>query len=282
MRPIWSGSLSFGLVNIPVRVYSAAEDHELDFHMLHKKDLSPVRYARVCKADGQEIPYNEIVKGYEYQKGEYVVVDEEDFKNANPKKTKTLEIQNFTHLVEIDPMYFERPYYLEPDKGASKGYALLREALKKGKKVAVVNFVFHNKEHIGAITTSGKALVLIQLRYHSNLRKADELNLPAQEKLSSKEVNTALDLVEKLTEKFQPEKYKDTYSDELHDAITAKLKGKKPAKKGKTPTKYTPAADLMQLLQESLKTSITKQKFTSEHLRSPSLKKGGSKKKKSK
>src|SRR5262249_10175282 len=140
MRALWSGSLSFGLINIPVRIYSATEARALDFDMLHKKDLSPIRFARICKAEEKEVPWQEIVKGYEYQEGEYVVLDEEDFKRASVKKTKTIEIIDFVEEIEIDPVYYEKPYYLEPGKGADKAYVLLRESLKKSKKVAIARF----------------------------------------------------------------------------------------------------------------------------------------------
>src|SRR5215211_1486354 len=143
MRALWTGSLSFGLINIPMKLYSATQEHGLNFDMLHKKDLSPIRYARICKADGKEIPYKDIVKGYEYQKGDYVVLVEEDFKRANIKKTKSIEMIEFTKESEINPLYYEKPYYLEPDKGADKAYVLLREALLKSKKVGIAKFVLH-------------------------------------------------------------------------------------------------------------------------------------------
>lgn len=280
MRALWSGTISFGLVNIPIRVYSASEEKELSFHMLHKKDLSPVRFAKMCKRDGEEVPYNEIVKGYEYQKGEYVVVEEEDFVKANPKKTKTIEIQNFTLLDEVDTIYFSKPYYLEPDKGGSKAYKLLREALKRSKKVAVTEFVFHNKQHFGIVKAEGEVLVLYQLRYPSEIRSPDSLSLPKEEKVSDKEIKIALDLVEKQTETFNPKKYKDTYTEELQQVIDAKVKGKKPARKSKAP-QATVSSDLMHLLQQSLTKSLNK-KTPREEMRVPSTKKKSQIRRKSK
>src|SRR5436853_5303039 len=136
MRALWTGALSFGLINISMKLYSATREHEgISFDMLHKKDLSPIRYARICKSDGQEVPYEDIVKGYQYQKGDYVVLSEEDFKRADVKKTKTIEIVDFVDESEIDPIYYDKPYYLEPGKGADKAYVLFRESLKKSKKV---------------------------------------------------------------------------------------------------------------------------------------------------
>jgi DNA end-binding protein Ku len=156
MRAIWSGALSFGLVNIPVKLYSATAGMGLDLTMLHKKDISPIRYARICRADGKEIPYEDIVKGYEYQKGDYVILTDEDFKKASVEKTKAIEIESFVKESEIDPIYFEKPYYLEPEKGAQKAYALLRESLKKSKKIGLAKFVLRNREHLAAIRPKAK------------------------------------------------------------------------------------------------------------------------------
>src|SRR4051812_45551132 len=150
MRAMWSGTISFGLVNIPVQLYSAVQEEELSFHMLHKKDLSPIRFARVCREDGHEVPWEEIVKGYEVSKGNYVVMTEEDFKKVAVKRSNTIEILKFSDEKDIQPAYFERPYYLEPDKGADKAYALLSEALDKSKKVGIAKVVFRNKEHLAA------------------------------------------------------------------------------------------------------------------------------------
>lgn len=192
MRAIWRGSLSFGLINIPVRLYSATQEHALTFDLLHKKDLSPIRYARICKADGKEIPYEDIVKGYEYQKGDYVVLVDEDFKRANVKKTKSIEMIEFTQESEVNPLYYEKPYYLEPDKGADKAYALLREALVKSKKVGIAKFVLHNREHLALIKPYGKLLILNQLRYADEIRQYHELHLPSKEVASSREIGMAL------------------------------------------------------------------------------------------
>ncbi|MBW3538502.1 Ku protein [Candidatus Parcubacteria bacterium] len=251
MRAIWTGSLSFGLVNIPVRLYSGAESGSgLDLNMLHKQDLSPIRYAKICRADGKEVAYEDIVKGYEYQKGDYVVLTDEDFKRANAKKTKTIEISEFTGEDEIDIRYFEKPYYLEPDKGAEKPYALLREALNRSKKVAIAKFVLRNREHIAAIKPVGKALVLNQMRFTSEIREPSGLKLP-DEAVAGKEVDMALALIEQLTEPFIPEDFHDTYTEELEKVVRAKAKGKQPAAKGQEP-ENTQVKDLMAALKASL------------------------------
>lgn len=253
MRSIWSGSLSFGLINIPVQLYSATQEHALEFDMLHKKDLSPIRYMRVCKEDGQEVPYKDIVKGYEYQKGEYVVVTEEDFKHADVKKTTTIDIKDFVFEDEIDMIYFEKPYYLEPGKGSDKAYALLRDALKKSEKVGVVTFVLRNREHLGIIKPYKDAIVLNQLRFESEIREMEGLKLPKEGTATKKEVDTAMKLIDQLTEKFVAKAYKDTYIDDLKAIIDKKIKGISPKKKTeKGVAKPSKVHDIMSLLKASL------------------------------
>ena len=255
MRAIWTGALSFGLVNIPVRLYSASEERGgLDLDMLHKKDLSPIRYARICKADGKEVPWEDIVKGYEYEKGDYVILTDEDFKKANVKKTKTIDIVDFAKEGDIDPIYYEKPYYLEPEKGAFKAYALLREAIKRSKKVGVAKFVIRNREHIGAIRVVGKALVLEQMRYKEDLREPEGLNLPAKDEGASKrEIEMALNLIDQLTAGFDPKKFKDTYTEDLKEVIEQKAKGKRPKAKNVKKTAPTRTEhDIMAMLKKSL------------------------------
>lgn len=252
MRPMWSGALSFGLINIPIKVLSATQEHPLSFDMLHNKDLSPIRFARICKEDGKEIPYEDIVKGYEYQKGEYVVISEEDFKQVNPKRVKTIDIQEFTNEDEVDPIYFEKPYYLEPDKGAAKAYNLLCEALTQSKKVGIAKFIFRNKEHLGLIKPLKNVLILFQLRFATEVRAMKDLDIPETES-NKKEVEMAIKLIEQLSSPFQPENYKDTYTEELLEIIDQKVKGIKPKKKGKEPQAPSKVHDIMSLLKASLK-----------------------------
>ncbi len=251
MRPIWTGALSFGLVNIPVRLYSATAGTTLNLDMLHKKDLQPIRYARVCRSDGKEVPYADIVKGYEYRDGDYVVLTEEDIKKAYARRTKMIEIIDFTKENQIDPIYYEKPYYLEPEKGAEKAYGLLYEALKRSKKVGVAKFVLRNKEHLAVIRPFGKAVVVEQLRFDEELRKPDELNLPKTTAVKGREIQMALALIEQLTAPFKPKDYKDTYQHELKKVIAAKAKGK-PIKKHEKEPEVTEVADIMKLLKESL------------------------------
>lgn len=253
MKAIWKGALSFGLVNIPVNVYPASEAHSLEFHMLHAKDLSPIRFARICKECGKEVEFKDIVKGYEYEKGEYIVIDEGDFKAAQSKKSDTIEIEYFTNLDQIHPVYFEKPYFLEPSKKALKAYQLLFEALKKSKKIAIANFVFRNRGHFGAILSSNEGLILLQMRYPDSLRESEELVLPAM-KHSEKELKLAMGLIEQLSQDFAPDKQHDRYNEDLLEVIEQKAKGKKRKVAKSKPSKEAPIVrDLMALLQESMK-----------------------------
>lgn len=254
MKSIWKGSLAFGLVNIPINVYPASEEHTLEFHMLHKKDLSPIRFARICRADNQEVPYSEIVKGFEYEKDEYVVIEEEDFKRADAKKTSTIEIQHFTDIHQIDPIYFEKPYFLEPDKKSGKAYRLLREALVKSKKVAIANFVFRHREHIGAILPCPEGLQLIQMRYHAEIRPFDMAM--TKEKISAEELKIAISLIDQLSKPFEPEKFHDTYVESLMAVIHQKVHGKKRRRAPKKAEISYEARDVMHLLQESMKKAV--------------------------
>lgn len=251
MRAIWSGSISFGLINVPVKLYSASEEHEISFHLLHKTDLSPIRYARICKAEEKEIPYEDVVKGYEYEKGEYVVFEEKDFENVSVKKTGAIDIIIFTKNEWIDSIYFEKPYYLEPDKGAAKPYALLREVLKSSKTVAVVKYIFRNKEHLGIVKPYKEALILEQMRFASEIRQMEDLKLPERNLVNKKELDMALQLVDKLTGEFNPKDYKDEYTHELQQAIEDKLHGISKGKKGKV-VRTSKIHDLTELLEQSL------------------------------
>lgn len=256
MRPIWTGSVSFGLVNIPVNMFSGSNPRKgIDLDMLHKEDHSPIRYARICRKDGEEVPWENIVKGYEYQDGDYIVLTKKDLEAADVKKTKTIDIEQFVAETEIDVRYFEKPYYLEPVKGGEKAYALLREALERSAKVALATWVFHEREHLGIIKPVGKALVLDQMRFPSDLRNGADLNLPSDKIITDKEVEVALALIQQQTKHFIAEDYHDTYTEELEDLIEQKVKGHKPKAKHEKQGKTTEAKDLMASLKASLKKS---------------------------
>jgi DNA end-binding protein Ku len=253
MRPIWTGSISFGLVNIPVRMFSAVNPREgIDLDMLHKEDHAPIRYARICRKDGEEIPWNDIVKGYEYRDGDYVVLTQKELDSIDIEKSKTIDIQQFVDETDIDIRYFEKPYYLEAVKGGEKAYALLRAALQGSKKLAVTTFVIHQREHVGVIKPLGRALILNQMRYPADLRNPSELNLPTNKNVTEKEIEMALKLVKQETKPFIAEDLHDTYTEELEEMIKAKTKGKKITAPKKSPEKAT-TKDLMSALKASLK-----------------------------
>lgn len=254
MRPIWNGSISFGLVNIPVRLYSGSNARQgIDLDMLHKDDHAPIRFARICRKDGEEIAWNDIVKGYEYRNGDYVVLTKKELEEIDAKRTQTIDVQQFVDEKDIDIRFFEKPYYLEVVKGGEKAYALLRSALEKSGKLALAKFVLHEREHIAVIKPVGRALVLEQMRFMSDLREPGELYLPTDKDVSEKEVEMALKLVKQETKPFIAEDFKDTYTDELEELIKDKTKGKKPSKTKLKAPKETAAEDLMSALKASLR-----------------------------
>jgi len=260
MRPLWSGSISFGLVNIPVKLYSASEERALKFNLLDKNTLSPISYKKVIKGTGTEVKQSDIVKGYACGKEKYVVLTPEDFKRANPKKTELLDIVSFADAEEIDSKLFDKPYFIEPAKKAEKPYALLRDALAKSGKIGIAKYVFHDKEHIGAIRPEGKILMLIQMRYADELRKPEGLSTPGSSGYTKKELDLALSLIDSLDEKFDVNDYQDTYADELRKVIRQKAKGdlkeiKAPKESTAQPSNVT---DILDLLKKSLEESGVK------------------------
>lgn len=262
MRSIWSGSISFGLINIPIKIYSASEEQTLNFRMLDKHGKCPISYARVCKNTNQEISYKDIVKGYEYQKGDYVILTDEDFRKVAPKKTKTIDIVSFVEEDEVSGAYIKKPYFLEPDKKAEKAYVLLREALKRSKKVGIAKWVLRNKEHIAMVRPEGRALMLIQMRYATELRSPDDLELPAKGDYTKRELEMALMLIDQLQEHFNAFEYKDTYTEDLKKIIAKKAKGKTVKITEEDETQPTDMRNLMEALKKSLNQYKEKQKTT--------------------
>lgn len=260
MRPIWNGVLSFGLINIPIKVYSATAGVEMDLRMLHKTDLSPIRYAKICRKDGKELSMDDIVKGYEYQDGDYVVLTDEDFKNAAVERTQAIDVVDFVKESEIDTIYFEKPYYLEPDKGAGKAYSILLESLRKSRKVGVAKFVFHNREHLGIIKPHANLIVLEQMRFEDEVKAPEKLNLAKHDSIKSKELTMAMSLIDHLTEKFDIGDYHDSYRKDLDAMIKNKIKGHKSIKIKDDAVNVQPTktADLMVLLKQSLEKANTK------------------------
>jgi len=224
MKPLWEGAISFGLILIPVKLYKATEERKPDFHLVREKDLCPVKYIRVCKFSGEEVPFSEIAKSYEYQKGDSIILHDEDFRKAYTKRSENIEIVAFTNSSEIDSKYFDQPYYIEPEKGASKVYALLREALKRTKKAGIAKYVLHNLQHLGILKVDGELLILNQIRFENELRKPEGLNIPAKEKMAEKEIEMAIMLIDQLSAPFKPEDFKDTFSEEIKKIIEEKVK----------------------------------------------------------
>jgi len=260
-RGLWKGAISFGLVNVPVELYSAQKrSAELDLTMLDKRDLAPVGYQRVNKASGREVPWEDVVKGYEYEDGKYVVLSEEDFRRANPEATKTVDIVAFVELAEIAPIYFETPYYLGPGKRGEKAYALLRDAMAKAGKAGIATVVIRTKQYLAALIPRDEALVLNTLRYHKELKKPEDLEIPEKlkgVKVTSKELEMALRLIEDMADKWQPEKYHDTYHEDLLKRIEQKVKAgqteeiTEPEKEEKA-AKGAEVIDLMSLLKKGV------------------------------
>jgi DNA end-binding protein Ku len=258
MRSIWSGTISFGLVNIPIKLQSAVQQESgLDFDMLSKKDLAPIRYARIDTKTGKEVPWKEIVKGFEYTKGKYVVVEDKDFEKASPEKSKSIDILQFVKEEEIDTILFEKPYYIVPDKGAGKSYRLLIKALEETETVGIAEFMLRNRMHVCAIKPYNDILLLNQMRYQDEIKVLPDVDTK-NDRLSPKEVQLAIKLVEQLTEKFDPAAFKDTYVDELKKIIKAKAAGKQ-IRIVSEPKKSTAAVkDLMAVLKQSLEAGSKK------------------------
>lgn len=254
MRPLWSGSISFGLVNIPVKLYSASQERALKFNLLHKKTLSPIGYKKVIKGTDTEVKQADIVKGYACGKEKYVVLTPEDFRRADPKKTELLDIVSFADVEEIDSKLFDKPYFIEPANKAKKPYALLRDALKKSGKIGIAKYVFKEKEHIGAIRPEDNMLMLIQLRYADELRKPEGLTIPGSSGYTKKELDLALSLIKHLDEKFDVTEYEDKYTDELRALIRKKAKGGLKEIKASDVTEIQPTnmTDILDMLKKSL------------------------------
>src|SRR5215469_7101299 len=220
---LWSGAINFGLVTIPVKLFTAVRTDELSFNMLHAKDGGRIKYERICSVDGKQVPWDEIVKGYEYEKGQYVELTDEDFKKVNPVATQSVDILEFVDLDKINPMFFDKPYYLEPSKQGKHAYALLREALNTSNKVAIARVVIRTKEYIAAVKPIGGALVLELMHWANEIVKSSTLEIPGQEKLPEAEMKMAKMLIDTMTvDAFEPEKFENKYHDELLAMIEAR------------------------------------------------------------
>jgi DNA end-binding protein Ku len=259
MRAIWKGHISFALVTIPISLFSATKRNELSFHYLHKKDMSPVSYKRFCDTEDTEVPWEEITRGYEYEKGQFIEITDEDIERADVELAKTIHILEFVNEDEIDPVYFDKPYYLEPQKGGERAYALMREALAQSRRVGIAKVVMKTKEHLAAIKAVDNMITLNTMRFAHEIVDASELNLPKAE-VSEKEMALANTLIDSMADKFEPAKYKDEYYEKVMEVIQNKLQGiapSAPAAAAKAPGKVV---DLMEVLKQSLKETSARKK----------------------
>lgn len=267
MRPIWKGHISFGLINIPIELYSAQKRNDLHFVLLDSRNKARIYYERINEETGEEVPWNEVVKAYEAKDDGYVIMEEEDFKRAAQatEVAQVIGIEDFVAKTDVNPVYYEKPYYLVPAKGGEKGYVLLHEVLTKTKKIAIAKVVIRTRQYLAAVLPYGDSLILDLIHFDQELRKPDEFSLPEinlkKHKITPKEVQIAQQLVDSMTAKWQPKKYHDEYRETLMDWIEAKMKSKLPAK---TKEKHEKAAkggkviNFVDLLKKSLKDKETK------------------------
>ena len=254
MRAIWKGSISFGLVNIPVALQNASRSEELKFKLLRKADLSPVSYRRVAQVDGKEVPWNEIVKGYEYEKDKYVVLKDEDFKRVDLEATDTIDIVDFVEVGQINPMFFYKPYYLEPLKGGVGSYNLLRQVLLETKKAGISKVIIKKRQHLAAVKANGDLLVLELMRFADELVEASSIKFPADKKAGKRELSMAKTLVAQMSEDWDPDRYTDEYRSALMKLIDKKVAsgGKELPKEGHQAKRPTNVIDLAAVLKQSL------------------------------
>ena len=256
-RAIWSGSISFGLLNVPVKLYSAVSKQTVRFRELREGDGSRVKHKRVAESDGKEVPYEKIVKGYEYAPDQYVVLTKDELSELEPPRSRAIEIQDFVDLDKIDPIYFEQPYFLGPDKGAERAYALLVQAMKEARKVAIARFVLRNKEHLAAIRPMEDVLTMATMRFADEVSSPSDLDGEVFEETKPKkpekrELEMAKQLIDSLTSDFEPGKYHDEYREELLGLLESKAEGKEVVSAPTEEPEPTKAPDLMAALEESL------------------------------
>jgi DNA end-binding protein Ku len=254
MRPIWKGSISFGLVYIPISVYPATREEKLSFRQLRRADLSPIKYKKVAEADMKEVPASDIVKGFEYERGRYIVLNDEDFEKVKIESTHSIDITDFVDLEQVDPKFFYKPYFLEPQKGGEKAYALLHKALSGTGKIGIAKVVISNREYLAAVKPDGLFLILELMHFASEVLTPEELNRPTTA-LNDKELKMAQALIDSMSVEWEPGKYRDEYRNAVMEMIEQKAKNKKlPAPPVAAP-RSTNVVDLVKVLQESLNRS---------------------------
>ena len=261
-RPIWKGNISFGLVNVPVTLYSAEQKTDLHFNLIDSRNNARVRYERVNEETGEEVPWDQIVKGYAYDEDNYVLLQDEDFQRAAPEATKMIEIQGFVDRDQVEAIYFEKPYYLVPDKKGEKGYVLLRETLRDKNKLGIARVVIRTREYLAALLVDGDALVLDLMRFYQELRDPEQFDLPGRDlrtyQISAKELDLAEKLIEAMAERWHPEQYHDVYREELMDWINKKIRAgetTEPVGEPVVEPEATEPVDIMDLLQRSVQSA---------------------------
>jgi DNA end-binding protein Ku len=281
MRAIWKGTISFGLVSIPVSLYPAMRREELKFRLLRESDHSPVNYKRVAAADGKEVPWEQIVKGYEYEKGKFVVLKDEDFNRVDLEAAQTVDIINFVAIKDVNPLLFYKPYYMEVAKGGDKAYSLLREALVASGKIGIAKVVIKTRQHLAAVKPQEKGLMLELMHFPDELLDADEFKAPKAQKVGSRELTMAENLIESMSSKWRPENYHDDYHEALEKLVEEKLKHRGKEKPvARKPKAASNVIDLVSVLQRSIKASQSKPKFASSGKAKPKASKTGKSRKK--
>jgi DNA end-binding protein Ku len=251
-RAIWKGSIAFGLVNIPVELHVGVRDSRPRFRMLHAEDKSPIKFERVCAREGKPVAWEELVKGYEYEKGRFVILTKEDFRTAALEKTRTVDIRNFVNPADIDDRFFETSYYLVPAKGGERAYALLREAIRETGLAGIATIVLRDAQHLAAVEVIDQAMVLTLMRYAEELVDIDKFTFPSAKDVRKPELQMARTLVENLADKWDPSQYTDEYRENLMKIIKAKLKGKEPRLVAHAEPQQAEVVDLMERLRQSL------------------------------
>ena len=251
-RALWKGSIAFGLVNIPVELHGAVRDHRPRFRMLHAKDESPVHYERVCETEGKPVAWEDLVKGYEYEKGQFVILSKDDFKTAALEKTRTVDILDFVDPAAVDDRYYETPYYLLPGKGAERAYALLRDAIRESGRIGIGKIILREAQHLAALEVIEDAIVLTMMRYADELADLSSFSFPSSQGLRKPELAMARQLIDHLSAEWDPEKYTDDYQANLMKVIQAKMKGRTPKLREPVDKRQANVVDLMERLRASL------------------------------
>lgn len=264
MRAIWNGAISFGLVNIPVDLLGAEQRNDIKFNMVDSRDHSRIRYERVNEETGEEVPWNQIVKAYEFSEDNYVIVTDEDFENADAKATKTIDIETFINLEELELKYLEKPYYIRPRKGGEKAYVLLRDALEQTDKIAIARVVIRTKAYLAAIYPAEDMIILNLIRFHQELKSTEDIKIPENVKLTKKELDLAVKLIDDMSEEWHPENYEDEYRTALMDRIMAKAEGQGLKEDPEDDEEPSNVIDIMDLLKKSVEGNKKKSTSTKE------------------